>query len=73
MTLQEIKDKGNVTVPEAATIMRVSPQFLRAALIQEKFPFGVAVKMVQNEFYINAERFVLYMEGTDLEKQKEGA
>lgn len=68
MTLQEIKGKmlATISVPDAAAIMEVSPQFLRAALMQDKFPFGVGVKMAQNEFYINAGRFVYYMEGADL-------
>ena len=61
----------SMSVPEAAAIMGVTPQFLRAALIQERFPFGVAVQMKQNEFYINKKRFMLYMEGADLQA-KEG-
>lgn len=66
--LEKIKSNNSLTVsvPEAASIMGVTPQFLRAALIQNKFPFGVGVEMKQNEFYINAARFVLYMEGADL-------
>lgn len=59
-----------MTVPKAAEIMGVSPKFLRAALMQEKFPFGVAVKMDQNEFYINEKRFWLYMEGADLQRKE---
>lgn len=68
MTLQEMKAvrPATISVPEAAAVMGVSPQFLRAALMQDKFPFGVGIKMGQNEFYINATRFALYMEGTDL-------
>ncbi len=67
MTLQELKEKEpiNITIQEAASIMGIAPQFLRAALIQERFPFGIAVKMTQNEFYINTRRFILYMEGAD--------
>jgi len=61
----------SISVPEAAAIMRVTPQFLRAALIQERFPFGVAVQMKQNEFYINKKRFFLYMEGEDLKVKEE--
>ena len=68
MTIQEIKSKDKLSVPEAAEIMGVSPQFLRYALLQGKFPFGVGVKMTQNEFYINPLRFALYMEGADLQK-----
>ena len=59
-----------MTVPKASEIMGVSPKFLRAALMQEKFPFGVAVKMEQNEFYINEKRFWLYMEGADLQRKE---
>lgn len=70
MTLQDVKEKDKITIQEASSIMGVSPQFLRYALIQERFPFGVAVKMEQNEFYINPTRFILYMEGADL-KNKE--
>ncbi|MFA5307643.1 MAG: hypothetical protein WC365_09400 [Candidatus Babeliales bacterium] len=68
MTLQEIeRDKpATISIQTAATIMEVSPQFLRAALMQDRFPFGTGVKMSQNEFYINTTRFVLYMEGSDL-------
>lgn len=66
MDLNDLRSKTNMTVQEAAAIMGVSPQFLRAALLQDKFPFGVGVKMIQNEFYINVERFILYMEGADL-------
>lgn len=60
-----------MTVPEAAKLMGVSPQFLRAALMDGKFPFGIGVKMAQNEFYINELRFKLYMEGADLRLAKE--
>ena len=70
MTLQEVKEKDKITIQEAATIMGISPQFLRAALIQEKFPFGISVKMEQNEFYINEKRFWLYMEGADLQRKE---
>ncbi|MDD4200665.1 MAG: hypothetical protein PHS19_04670 [Eubacteriales bacterium] len=71
--LQRIKNNNSLTVsvPEAAEIMGVTPQLLRAALLQDKFPFGVGVKMVQNEFYINTFRFVLYMEGADLRLNKD--
>ena len=70
MTLCELEqNKPDVlTVPEAAIIMGVSPQFLRMALLQDKFTFGIGVKMVQNEFYINPTRFILYMKGADLSK-----
>lgn len=68
MTLKELKKTmpRTISVPQAAEIMGVSPKFIRAALMQEKFPFGVAVKMDQNEFYINTLRFLIYMEGEDI-------
>lgn len=67
MTFQELKEKRPLTVKvaDAAKIMGVSIPFLRAALMQGKFPFGVGVEMGQNEFYINTERFIMYMEGAD--------
>lgn len=54
---------ATITVPEAAEIMAVTPQFLRLAIIDGRFPFGVGVKMEQNVFYINTVRFVKYMKG----------
>ena len=73
MTIQEIKKNQPLTlsVPDAAELMGVSPKFLRAALLQNKFPFGVSVEMAQNEFYINTQRFLLYMNGTDLQRKEE--
>lgn len=73
MTIQEIKKNQPLTlsVPDAAELMGVSPKFLRAALLQNKFPFGVSVGMAQNEFYINTQRFLLYMEGSDLQNREE--
>jgi hypothetical protein len=55
-----------MTVVEAAKAMGINPQFLRAALMQGKFPFGVGVKMEHNEFYISKIRFEKYIEGVDL-------
>ncbi len=52
-----------ITVPEAAEIMAVTPQFLRLAIMEGRFPFGVGVKMEQNAFYINTVRFVKWMKG----------
>ena len=68
MTLNDLKKNQPLTVKvaDAAKIMGISIPFLRAALLQGKFPFGVGVEMGQNEFYINTERFLLYMEGADL-------
>lgn len=65
MTLTQLEKQctQTITIQDAAEIMRVTPQFLRMALMQDKFPFGVGVKMGQNEFYINTERFIRYMNG----------
>lgn len=47
---------------EAARIMGVSPQFIRCGLQQDKFPFGVAVKMERQwAYYINKEKFYEYI------------
>ena len=51
-----------ITLPEAAEMMGVPPQFLRVGLQQEKFPFGAAVKMKKRyAYYINPEQFKEYM------------
>lgn len=52
-----------ITVPEAAAIMGVTPQFLRLALQQGRFPFGAAVKMKRWSYYINPEQFRKYVAG----------
>ena len=53
-----------LTVPEAAAIMDVDPQFLRIALRQGRFSeFGTAVKMKRWVYYINTERFYRYLKG----------
>ena len=63
MTLAELEKEcpPNISVTTAAKIMDVSAQFLRIALLEGRFPFGVGVKMGQNEFYINTLRFIRYM------------
>ena len=63
MTLQDIEQNKPLTlsVTEAAKIMGIAPHFLRCALLQGRFPFGVGVEMERNEFYINTERFLKYM------------
>lgn len=55
-----------ISVPEAAKIMEVDPQFLRLALQQNKYPFGVAVKHRRWAYHINTERFIAYMRAADL-------
>ena len=59
-----------LTVPEAAAIMGVTPQFLRIALQQERLPFGTAVKMKKRwAYYVNARRFFAYLEAEDMRKE----
>lgn len=55
-----------ITVQEAAAIMGVTPRFLQLALQQNKFPFGVGVKMDRWSYYINTERFKKYMKGQQI-------
>lgn len=50
------------TINQAASIMGVSPQFLRVALQQGKFPFGVAVKMKRWAYFINPDKFDDYLQ-----------
>ena len=66
--LRELEVEGpvNISVPEAADIMGVTPQALRFGIKQGKFPFGVGYKMEQNEFYINTVRFLAYMRALDI-------
>jgi hypothetical protein len=63
MTLQEIEQQRPLTIPvkDAAEVMGVTPLFLRNALLQGRFPFGVGVEVGRNEFYINTNRFIKYM------------
>ena len=50
-----------LTIPQAAKLMDVDPQFLRIALQQGRFPFGAAVKMKRWAYYINAKKFYDYL------------
>lgn len=65
MTFQQIViDKPvRISIQEAAKRMGVAEQFLRVALQHEKFDFGIAVKDKRWTYYINAERFEIYMKG----------
>lgn len=63
----ELVDSKKITVEQAAKIMGVTPMFLRLGLRRKEFPFGVAIKFEKNwSYYINAERFRLWMAGEDL-------
>ena len=53
---------NRLTVTEAARIMDVDPQFLRLALQQGRFPFGVAVKCRKRyAYYVNKQKFESYI------------
>ena len=55
-----------LTVAETASIMDLDPQFLRIALQQGRFPFGVPVKRKGWRYYINKKRLYAYLEAEDL-------
>lgn len=65
MTLAELEQKkpATITINEAAEIMQVTPRFLQLALQQGRFPFGTGVEMGRWAYYINTDRFILYMQG----------
>lgn len=44
MISEEIKNKSSIPVAEAADLLGISPQTLRAGFIQSAFPFGVGFK-----------------------------
>lgn len=44
MINEELKNKYSMPVEEAANVLGMSPQTLRAGLIQSAFPFGVGFK-----------------------------
>ena len=52
-----------LTIRDAARMMGVTPRYLQMGLQQNRFPFGTAVKFNRWSYYINAQRFVLWMEG----------
>lgn len=53
-----------LTVNEAAAQMGVTGDLLREGLKQNKFPFGVAVKMKKRfAYYINERQFKEYLRG----------
>jgi len=55
--------QSKVALSDAAVMLSVTPQFLRIALQQGRFPFGTAVKMKRWAYYINSERFYNYISG----------
>jgi hypothetical protein len=54
-----------MTVVEAAKLMQVDPQFLRLALQQKLFPFGVAVKCDRRySYFVNEKMLEEYLRGS---------
>ena len=69
VTLEKLEKEmpPSITIQVAAPIMNVSQQFLRFALRDGRFPFGIGQFMgKQYEYYINTKRFIAYMEATDM-------
>ena len=55
-------EKNNLTVFEAAELMGVSPQFIRAGLQQEALPFGLALRISSKKYtyFISKKKFTEY-------------
>lgn len=66
--LERLEKEGpaNIPISVAADIMGITPQALRAGIMQDKYPFAVSYEMVQKEFYINTVRFIAYMRARDM-------
>ena len=54
-------EQSKLTIKQAAAMMGVTMQFLRMGLRQQRFPFGIAVKMKRWAYYINPEQFIEYI------------
>ena len=55
----------NVSIKEAARLLKTSQQFLRIALQQNAFPFGVAIKINDSSkytYYISRKKLLEYIE-----------
>lgn len=60
---------GRIKISEAAMLLGVSEQFIRAGLQQGILPFGTAVKLSSKwTYYIYPQKLVEYS-GLDLEKE----
>ena len=60
---------GRILTAEAAKILKVSPQFVRVAMQQEKLPIGTAVKMSSIWTYHISEKLLADYSGKDIEKE----
>lgn len=66
MNTEHGKERDDMNITDAAKIIGVTPQFLRIALQQEKFPFGVAIKTSTRwTYYINETRLKKYLDGKE--------
>ena len=63
MTIEQLEQTHppTISIQDAAAIMDITPRFLQIALQQDKFPFGVGVKMGKWAYYINTDKFIQYM------------
>ena len=60
---------GRILPTEAATILNVSPQFVRIAMKQGKLPIGTAVQMSSIWTYHISEKLLADYSGKDIEKE----
>ena len=60
---------GRILPTEAATILNVSPQFVRIAMQQGKLPIGTAVQMSSIWTYHISEKLLADYSGKDIEKE----
>ena len=60
---------GRILPKEAATILNVSPQFVRIAMQQGKLPIGTAVQMSSIWTYHISEKLLADYSGKDIEKE----
>lgn len=60
---------GRILPKEAATILNVSPQFVRIAMQQGKLPIGTAIQMSSIWTYHISEKLLADYSGKDIEKE----
>ncbi len=62
---------GRILTAEAASILDVSPQFVRIAMQQGKLPIGTAIKMSSKWTYHISEKLLGDYTGKDIAKELE--
>lgn len=66
----EVKKKGKITVEKAAKLMGVSKEYVRMGLIQNRLPFGTAVrKSTVWTYHISPKLFYEYLGSKRIEKE----